>query len=95
VSDAVLEFMAAAEQRAARRRTRGAHHEVFEADALASDAVHVGRLEDRIAMRGNIAVALIVGEEEDDVGLLAGDGSFGTGRGDREQCGNHDHQESE
>ena len=48
--------------------------EIREADALGAEAVHVWRLEDGIAVRGEVAVTLIVGEDEEDVGLPAGDG---------------------
>jgi hypothetical protein len=47
--------------------------EIGEADAFGMKAVDVGRLEDRIAMTRKVAVTLVVGQDENDVGLLAGD----------------------
>ena len=74
VGDAVLELVPAGHQRAARRRARGADMEVREPHALGMQLVEVGRLEHGIAMRGDVAVALVVGEDEDDVGPFASDG---------------------
>ena len=43
---------------------------VGEAHALGMQPVEVRRLQDRIAVAGEVAVALVVGEDEDDVRLL-------------------------
>ena len=44
--------------------------EVGEADALLVQPVEVRRLDDRVAVAGEIAVALVVGHDQDDVGTL-------------------------
>jgi hypothetical protein len=48
--------------------------EVGEAHALGAESVEVGRLEDGISVGGKITVALIVGEDEENVGALGGGG---------------------
>lgn len=68
VGDAVLELVAAGEQGAAGRGKGGADVKVLEAHALGAEAIEVGCLEDGIAVGGDVAVALVVGEEKDDVG---------------------------
>ena len=73
MGDAVLELMAPGDERAAGGRTRRTDMEVREAHALVMQAVHVGRLEDGIAVGGNIAVALVVGQDENDVRPFAVD----------------------
>ena len=55
-------------------RSRGADVEVREAHAFVVEAIHVRRLEQRVPVRGDVAVALVVGEDEQDVGSLAGEG---------------------
>ena len=58
------------------RRAGRADVEVGEANAFVMQPVEVGRLEDRVAVAGQIAVALVVGEDEDDV-RAAADERFG------------------
>jgi hypothetical protein len=72
VGDAVLELVAAGEEGGAGRGTGGADVKILKAHALGAEAVEVGRLEDGVAVGGDVAVALVVGEEEDDVGLSGG-----------------------
>ena len=72
VGDAVLELMPAREERAAGRGAGGADVEVGEAHALGADAVEVGCLEDGVPVGGDVPVALVVGEKEDDVRPLVG-----------------------
>jgi hypothetical protein len=45
--------------------------EILEAHRLGAQAVEVRRLEDRVAVGRDVAIALVVGQEEDDVGALA------------------------
>jgi hypothetical protein len=71
VGDAVLKFMAAGEQRGACGGAGGTHTEVLKAHALGVEAVEVRRFENGIAVGGEIAVALVVGEQEDDVRTFA------------------------
>ena len=72
VGDSVLEFVAPSQQGAARRRTSRRDLEVGEADALAAKLVQIRGLEDRVPMRAEIAVTLIVRQDEDDVRSLGG-----------------------
>ena len=95
VSDAVLELVAAGEERAARGRARGADVEVREAHALGVETVHVRGLEHGVAVGGDVAVALVVGEEEDDVRALAGERGGGGGGGTGEQCDEREAKERE
>ena len=60
--------------------------EIGEAHALGVEEVEVGRLEDGISVGGEIAVALIIGEDEENVRTLGGGGGDGEGR-EREKEG--------
>ena len=98
VRDAVLEFVPAGHESRARRRTGRADVEVRETDPFRMKAIHVRRLQDRVAVRGDIAVPLVVGEDEHDVRLLTGDWLGGHSeewseeyRGDGEDTGHRAH----
>ena len=67
VRDAVAELMPARVQGGARRRAGWADVEVSEAHRLVVEAVKVGSLKDRVPVTGQVPVALVVGEDEDDV----------------------------
>ena len=67
VRDAILEFVPARQQRGARRRAGRTDLKVNEPRALGMEPVEVWRFEDRIAVAAQFAVALIVGEDKDDV----------------------------
>ena len=67
VRDAVLELVTAGQQGAARRRARRRDLEVGEPDALGAELIEVRRLEDRIPVGAQVAIALVVGQDEDDV----------------------------
>jgi hypothetical protein len=59
--------------------------EIGEAHALGVEEVEVGRLEDGISVGGEIAVALIIGEDEENVRTLGGGGGGGRfGEGEKE-----------
>ena len=62
----------AGHQRRARGRAERADMEIREAHGLGVEAIQIRRLEDRIPVTGQIAVALIVSHHEDDVGLARG-----------------------
>jgi hypothetical protein len=72
--------------------------EIGEARAFVVQAIEVGRLEDGIAVGGDIAVALVVGEDEEDVGTFARERIGAEMRGEKEQeqeeAGEHGEQES-
>ena len=72
VGDAVLELMASGQQSAARRGAGRRDLEVGEADALAAELVQVRGLEDRVTVGSDIAVTLVIGEDEKDVGPVGG-----------------------
>ena len=74
VGDAVAEFVSARQQRAAGGGAGGADMEVDEPRAFAVEAVDVRRAEDGVAVAGEVAVPLVIGEDEDDVGPAIGDG---------------------
>lgn len=57
--------------------------EIGEAHALGVKGVEVRRFQDGISVGGKIAVALIIGEDEKDVGTLGSGGE----RGEREKKG--------
>ena len=63
-------MMPPGEQRRTRRRADGADVEILEFDALCSQPVERRRGEFRIAMATQIAPAHVIGEDEEDVGLL-------------------------
>ena len=65
--------MTAGVQRAARGRAGGADVKVGESDTLIVHAVHIRRFQNRIAVRRNVAEALIVGEDKDDIRPSAGE----------------------
>ena len=81
VGDAVLKFMAAGEEGAACRGARGADVEIRETHALGAEAIEVGRLQDGISVGGDVAVTLIIGKDEKNIRLGAGDGFGGSGGG--------------
>ena len=87
MSDAVFEFMAAGEQGGARGRTGGTDVEIGEAHALGVKGVEVRRFQDGILVGGKIAVALIVGEDEKDVGTLGSGGECNEGKKEGERQG--------
>jgi len=58
------------EQSAAGRRAGGSDVVVVEGDGLGVELVDVGSLDPGVAIAGEVAVALVVGDDEDDVGLL-------------------------
>ena len=66
--------VAARHQRGARRRADRADVEALDLSALRRQGVEVRRPEDRVAGEAEVAVALVVGHDEHDVGWL---GSFG------------------
>src|SRR5262249_54812681 len=61
----------ASHELAAGRSTHGGDVEVGKANALAVELIEVRRLQHRIAVAGQIAIALVIGEKNDDVGSLA------------------------
>jgi hypothetical protein len=76
---AILELVPPGEERAARGRAGRADVKLVEAHALGAEAIQVGRLQDRVPVGGNVAVALIVSEKEHDVGLATGECGVGPG----------------
>jgi hypothetical protein len=63
--------------------------EIRETHALGAEAIEVGRFQDGIPVGGNVAVALIIGQDEKNIRLGAGDGFGGSGSG----CGRDGEQE--
>ena len=61
--------IAAGHQRGPSRRAIAVHMEVAEPHGFVGQAIQVRRLDDRIAVAAQVAVALIVGEQDDDIGL--------------------------
>ena len=74
VGDAVLEFMPSGQQRAARRSAGRRDLEVGEADALATELIQVRGLEDRVPVGADVAVTLVIGQDEQDIGPVGGRG---------------------
>ena len=70
VGDAVLELVFAGQQRAARRRAGRADVKIGEAHAFVVKAVQVRRLQHGIAVAGEIAITLVIAEDEDDIRRL-------------------------
>ncbi len=67
--------VATGQQRGSRRRAYGRrHHEVGETFPLGGKAVEVGGLDFLRAVAGKVVVAHVVGENQDHVRLLGGDG---------------------
>ena len=60
--------VAARHQRTTAGRAGGVDVEVGEPNALAVELVHVGRLDHRVSVSGQVAVALVVGNHQDNVG---------------------------
>ena len=67
VHGAVGQGIPAAHELAARRRAHGRHVEIGQAEALAVQPVEVRRLEHGIAVAGEVAVALVVGQHDDHI----------------------------
>ena len=65
---AVSQAVAAGHQLAAGGGAHGGHVEIGEADALAVQPVDVRRPQHGVAMARQVAVALVVGEDQDDIG---------------------------
>ena len=67
MGDTRTKLMAAGHERGPRRRAGRAHVKFSEPHALIAKPIEVGRVDDRIAMRGDVAIALVVGHHVDDV----------------------------
>lgn len=61
VGHTISELVHAGHQRRARRRARGTDIEIVESHTFRVQSVKVRRLEQRVAMRGQVAVALVIG----------------------------------
>ena len=72
--------MHAGHQGRARGRARGAHIEVLQPRALGGEFVHIWRLQQWMSIRTPVAVALIIGQDEEDVRLGRRGGIGGSGR---------------
>jgi hypothetical protein len=68
--DAIPELVTSREQRRARGRASGTHIEVCESNALTVELIQVWRPEHRIPVAAQVAVTLIVGDDEDDIGTF-------------------------
>lgn len=69
VGDAILELVHAGHEGCAGRGAGWAHVEVIKADTLIVQAIDMWGLQERVPMPAEIAVALVIGENEDNVGL--------------------------
>ena len=67
MGDTRTKLMAAGHERGPRRRAGRAHVKFSEPHALIAKPIEVGRVDDRIAVRGDVAIALVVGHHVDDV----------------------------
>src|SRR5439155_1892313 len=85
------EMVAAGQEFRARRRADRRYEEPVEESAVARQRVDGGRREIRVAVDAQVAPALIVGQEDDDVRAPVPDGTFssagGGGSGDEHQQG--------
>jgi len=72
--------MHAGHQGRARGRARGAHIEVLQPRALGGEFVHMRCLQQGVSIRTPVAVALIIGENKEDVRLRRRGGIRGSGR---------------
>ena len=70
VRDAVLELMPAGHEGRARRRTGRADVKIGETHALVVQPVEIGRFQNRVAVTRQIAVALVIGQNKNDIGRL-------------------------
>ena len=70
------------QKRGSRRGAGGGDVVIGEADALSVQRVEIRRLQDRVSVAGEVAVALIVGDDQDDIGAL---GRVDGERADEEQ----------
>jgi hypothetical protein len=87
VGDAIFEFVATGEKGGARGRTGGADVEIGEAHALSVESVEVRSFQDGISVGGEIPVALIIREDEENIGAPGGGGGRGGEGGESEQEG--------
>ena len=72
VRDAVAELVHARQERRARRRAGRAHVKLIEAHALVMQRIEVRGLEQGVPVAPQVAVALIVRQDEDDIGFRRG-----------------------
>ena len=93
MGDAVLELVPSGEQGGPGRRARGTDVEVGEADTFSVETVEVRGFQDGVAVARQVAIALVVGQDEDDVGPLPGR-RVGQGRG-RDQEGYNEKREAD
>jgi hypothetical protein len=70
IDDAGAIIVAAGHQAGARRGADGRDVEVLHAHALLGELVDIRRPDDRVAVDAKIAVALIVGDDDNDIGFL-------------------------
>ena len=71
--DSALELVPAGHQRRARRGASRADMKVGEAHALGVEPIKIRCLQNRVPMSGNVAIALIVGNQKHDVRLAPGE----------------------
>ena len=74
VGDAVLELVTTGEQGAARRGAGRRDLEIGETDALRPELIQVRGLEDRVPVGADVAVTLVIGQDEQDIGPVGGRG---------------------
>ena len=69
VSDTVTELVHAGHEGCAGRGAGWAHVEVVKADTFIMQAVELWSLQERVPVPAKVAVALVIGKNEDNVGL--------------------------
>ena len=87
MGDAILEFMSTRQQGAPRRGTGRRDLEVREADALRVQLVEVRGLQHGVTVSADIAIPLVICEDEDDIGSFGGERSEGA----KQQSGEQSH----
>jgi hypothetical protein len=75
---AVFELVPSGKQFAAGGGAGRAHLKAGKADSLIVQAIHFRRIEERMAIAGKINLALVVGEDDDDVRFCPGSQSTGS-----------------
>jgi len=83
VGDAILERMASGHESGAGGRAGGADEKAGEAGALIVEFVEIWGLDPRVSVATNGAVALVIGHDENDVGLVGSSKEAGEEKGEK------------
>ena len=88
MGDAVLELVLSGKQGAAGGCARRTDVEIREPHTFPMQTIQIGCFQDGISVARQITIALVIGQQENDVGLFIAERLSGTDRGNQQRPGN-------